>query len=157
MAWLTVTEYICVTNDHGYDPLVISTYLSFPHSWLITGFVTRVIWRMSLVEKELLALLKNMSSPLGFSGVRVARPLGFCMVFCRSLFVHFPSTIVVSLLLFIDSGYPFGIFLHIAEMMMMSAFIAPTCLAAISIVLADKNKSSRVNMIQGQQVFALTH
>jgi hypothetical protein len=31
---------ICVTNDHGYVPLV-NTSRSFPHSWLITRFVTR--------------------------------------------------------------------------------------------------------------------
>ena len=28
---------ICVTNDHGYVPLVVNTSRSFPHSWLITG------------------------------------------------------------------------------------------------------------------------
>jgi hypothetical protein len=33
---------ICVTNDHGYVPLVVSTSRFFPHAWLITGFVTRV-------------------------------------------------------------------------------------------------------------------
>jgi hypothetical protein len=32
---------ICVTNDHGYVPLVVNTSRSFPHSWLISGFVTR--------------------------------------------------------------------------------------------------------------------
>jgi hypothetical protein len=31
---------ICVTNDHGYGPLVVNTSWSFPHSRLITGFVT---------------------------------------------------------------------------------------------------------------------
>jgi len=30
---------ICVTNDHGYVPLVVNTSRSFPHSWLATGFV----------------------------------------------------------------------------------------------------------------------
>jgi len=46
--WLTITEYlnICITNDHGYMDmfhlLVVSTFRSFLHSWLITGFVTRV-------------------------------------------------------------------------------------------------------------------
>jgi hypothetical protein len=32
---------ICVTNDHGYVPFV-NTSRSFPHSWLITRFVTRL-------------------------------------------------------------------------------------------------------------------
>ena len=32
---------ICITNDHGYVPLVVNTFRTFPHSWLITGFVTR--------------------------------------------------------------------------------------------------------------------
>jgi hypothetical protein len=33
---------ICVTNDHGYVPLVVKISRSFPHSWLITGFVIRL-------------------------------------------------------------------------------------------------------------------
>ena len=40
--------------DHGYVPLVVSTSLSLPHSWLITGFVSRLTLRGSLAEKELL-------------------------------------------------------------------------------------------------------
>ena len=44
---------ICVTNDHGYVPLVANTTWSFPHSWLITGFVTRLIRRVPLEEQEL--------------------------------------------------------------------------------------------------------
>ena len=39
---------ICVTNDHGYIPLVVNTSRDFPHSWLITGFVTRLTWRAPL-------------------------------------------------------------------------------------------------------------
>jgi hypothetical protein len=62
---------ICVTNDHGYVPLFVNTSRFFPHSWLITGFVTRLTRRVSLVEQELLTLP-------GFSVI--------CM-FCRSLFV----------------------------------------------------------------------
>ena len=33
---------ISVTNDHGYVPLVVNMSRSFPRSWLITGFVTRL-------------------------------------------------------------------------------------------------------------------
>jgi len=32
-------QNICIKNDHGYVPLVVNTSRSFPHSWLITGFV----------------------------------------------------------------------------------------------------------------------
>ena len=78
---------ICVTNDHGYVPLVVNTSQSFPSSWLITGFVTRLTRRVSLVEQELLTLSQHMSSPPVFSGVRVTRSLVFCVVLCRSLFV----------------------------------------------------------------------
>jgi hypothetical protein len=41
---------------------------------------------MLLVEKELLTLPEHASSPPVFSGVRVAQPLVFCEVFCKSLF-----------------------------------------------------------------------
>ena len=54
---------ICVTNDHGYVPLVVNTSRSFPHSRLITGFVTRLTRRVSLVEQELLTLPEHLSSP----------------------------------------------------------------------------------------------
>jgi len=42
--------------------------------------------QVSLVEQELLTL-PNLSSPSDFSGVRFARSLVFCVMFCRSLFV----------------------------------------------------------------------
>ena len=44
---------ICVTNDHGYVPLVVNTSRSFPHSRLITRFVARLIRLGPLVEQEL--------------------------------------------------------------------------------------------------------
>jgi hypothetical protein len=72
---------ICVTNDHGYVPLVVNTSLSFPHSWLITGFVTRLKPLVPQVEKELSTLPENLSSPLIFSGVRVTRSLVLCVCF----------------------------------------------------------------------------
>ena len=71
---------ICVTNDHGYVPLVVSTIRSFPHSWLITGFVTRLTRWVSLVEKELLTLAEFLSSAPAFSGVRVTRSLFYMKV-----------------------------------------------------------------------------
>ena len=47
----------------------------------------------------------------GFSGVCVARSLVFCVVFCRSLFVLFPSAIMFSVLIwFSDSANSFDNF-----------------------------------------------
>ena len=51
------TLEIVFTNDHAYVPLVVNTSSSswsFPRSWLITGFVTRLTRQVSLVEQELL-------------------------------------------------------------------------------------------------------
>ena len=86
---------ICVTNDHGYVPLVVSTSRSFLRSWLIIGFVTRLTRRLSLVEQELLTLSENLSSPPVFSGVRVNRSLVLylcfvdrCLSFCTFSFGH---------------------------------------------------------------------
>ena len=64
-----------VTNDHGYVPLVVNTSRSFPHSRLITAFVTRLTRRVPLVEQELITLPEHLSSPPVFSGVRVTRSL----------------------------------------------------------------------------------
>jgi hypothetical protein len=80
---------------HGYVPLVVNTSRSCPHSWLITGFVTRLTRRVPLVEHELLALPEHTSSSLGFSGVRVPRSLVLyvyfvdrCLFFCTFSFNH---------------------------------------------------------------------
>ena len=80
MNWLTV---ICVTNDPGYVPLVVNTSRSFPHSRLITGFVSRLTRRVPLVEQE------HPSSPPGFSWVSCYSIFSFMCMFCRSLFVLF--------------------------------------------------------------------
>ena len=86
---------ICVSNDHGYVPLVVNTSRSFPHSRLITGFVTILTRRVPLVEQELLTLPKHLSSPPVFSGVRVTRSLVLyvcfpdrCLSFCAFSFGH---------------------------------------------------------------------
>ena len=77
---------IGVTNGHRYVPLV-NISRSFPHSWLITGLVTRLTRQVPLVEQELLTLPEHLSSPPIFSGVRVTRSLVLCVMFCWSLFV----------------------------------------------------------------------
>jgi len=69
---------------------------SFPHSWINTGFVTRVTRRMSLVQQELFTLSEHMSSPSILSRVRFGRSLVFCVVFCRSLFVLFCLAILLA-------------------------------------------------------------
>ena len=102
-----------VTNDHGYVPLVINTSLSFPHSWLVTEFVTRFSRRVPLVEQELLTLQDYPSSPSVFSGVHVTWSLVLCVCLvdrCSS-FCTFPLAIMLSILFrYTDSYYPFGIF-----------------------------------------------
>jgi hypothetical protein len=70
-------------HDSGYVILVV---YSFPHSWPITGFVTRLTQRMSLVEQELFALPWNLKSPPVLSEVSVTRSLVLCIMFYRSLF-----------------------------------------------------------------------
>ena len=82
----------CVTNDHGYVPLVINTSQSFPHSRLITGFVTRLKRRVPLVEQERLTLPEHLSLPPVFSGVRVTRSLVLYVCFvdrCLSFGIFF--------------------------------------------------------------------
>ena len=93
------------TNDHGYVPLVVNSSRSFPHSRLITGFVTRLTRRVPLVEKELLILPEHQSSPPVFSGVRVTRSLDLYACFvdrCLS-FVLFSLAIVLSVLRYTNS------------------------------------------------------
>ena len=86
---------ICVTNYHGYVLIVVNTSRSFPRSWLITGFVTKLTRRVSLVEQELSTLPEHLSSPPVFSGVHVTRSLVLyvcfvdrCLSFCTFSFGH---------------------------------------------------------------------
>ena len=105
-----VINFVYVTNDHRYVPLVVSTCRFFSRSWLIT----RVTRQVSLVDQELPTLLEHLSSLPVFREVHVARSLVFCVMFCRSLFVLmsfiFWSLCCLVLLRFTDSDYPFGIF-----------------------------------------------
>ena len=83
--WLS-TEHLCHKLTTDMYQLVLYTFRSFPHSWLITGIVTRVTLPVLLVEQELPTIPEHFSSPTHFSGVHVTRSLASC-VMCRSLFV----------------------------------------------------------------------
>ena len=83
MTWLTVTtEYLC----HKWPWIYSVNRNHYPHSWLITGFVTRLTRRVPLVEQELLTLPEHLSSSPVLV-VRVAQSLVFCVMCCISLFV----------------------------------------------------------------------
>ena len=98
MTWLTVMEYLC----HKW-PRICSTCRNpsrfFPHSWLITGIVTRLTRRVSLVEQERFVLPELGSCYSIFS---------FICMFYRSLFVllyFFLLAIVLSVLRYTNSDY----------------------------------------------------
>ena len=59
---------------------------------------------MPLLDQELPTLPEHLSSPPGFSGVRVSQSLVLSVMFFRSFFF------VLSVLRFTDSDYPFDIF-----------------------------------------------
>jgi len=96
--------------------LLVITIWSFPRSWLIIGFVTKVTRRVLHMQQALSTLSDQMSSPSDFSGVRGARPLVFSVMFWRSLFVLFPLVTVLSVLLrFTGLDYPFAIFKYFLD------------------------------------------
>jgi hypothetical protein len=68
---------MCLQIVHFYVVGAIHYYL-FSHSLLIIGFVTRVKRRIPLMRWELFILR---SSIPGFSGIRVAQSLVFCVIF----------------------------------------------------------------------------
>ena len=69
------------------------------------------------MEQELSTLPEKLSSPPVFSGVRVTPSLIIFAMFCRSLFVLL--VIVLSVLRFTDSDYPFGIFKLFIQTLLM--------------------------------------
>jgi hypothetical protein len=52
-----------------------------------TGFVTKVTLRVSHVEQEVITLPEHLIFLPNFDGIRAARSLVFCVIFCRLLFV----------------------------------------------------------------------
>jgi hypothetical protein len=72
---------------HGYASFVVISIRTFLHSLLVTWSVIKVIWRVSLLEQELLTIPDHLCFPRDFDFLCVAQSLGFCVVFCRSLYV----------------------------------------------------------------------
>ena len=70
--------YSYVTNDHRYVLFVVNTFWFFPHSWLITIFVTRFTRR---VPPTFIPVL---------SGVRVTRSSVLCVCFVDRYFSFCP-------------------------------------------------------------------
>ena len=56
-----------------------------------------------------------------------------CVIFCRSLFVRFRLAIVLSVLLFTDADYPFGIYklFFTCKLTGILKFTLETCLPAV--------------------------
>ena len=107
--------YLLIRNEEGQNTMEVQFNIqggqntiwhrSFLYSWPITGFVIRLTRRVPLVEQEQLTFPEHPSSVPVFSGVCVTRSLVLCVCFvnhCLSFFA-----IVLSILRFMDSYYPF--------------------------------------------------
>jgi hypothetical protein len=100
----------CVSYDHGYVPLVENISWSFPHSWLITEFVTKSTQRVPLGEQKFRGCVPFGTSEFtpGFMWDSCYSIFGCICMHCISLFVLFRLAILLSVLRF--TVYPFGIF-----------------------------------------------
>ena len=74
----------------------VNTSRSFPHSWPIPEFVTRLTRCVSPVEQEPLSLLEHLGSAPVFSGVRVTRSLVLYACFVDRCFSFFGHCVVCS-------------------------------------------------------------
>jgi hypothetical protein len=98
-SWLFVSRF----------PILKQRLAYFSLSWLITGCSSRLTTqRVSQVDPVLCTLPKHMSSTPVFCLVNVAQSLFY--VYCKSLFVLFYLTIILSVLRLTVTEYPFGIF-----------------------------------------------
>ena len=89
----------------------------------IYSHFARLRRRVPLVEQELFTIPVHLSSPPVFSGVPVTRSLVLCVCFVDS-FCSFRLAIVLSLLRFTDSDYPFGIFKLFLPLFKLSMFFS---------------------------------
>ena len=100
MTWLTVTEYLC--------------HICRKHFSVLSSFMTyhRVCNYINTTGATSGARTDHpsghLSSPPLFSGICVTRSLVLYVVFCRSSFDLFILIIVLSVLRFRNSDYPFG-------------------------------------------------
>jgi hypothetical protein len=111
--------YLLIRNEGGQYTI---WHWSFFHSWPITGFVIRLTRRLPLVEQEQLTFPEHPSSVQVFSGVCVTRSLVLCVCFvnhCLSFFA-----IVLSILRFMDSYYPFRLW-HLETLLKKSCYSFP--------------------------------
>ena len=102
-------------NNQEYVPLAVNTSRSFPYSWLITGFVTRITRRVPKVEQELLTLPEHSSLLPVFSEVRVTRSLILCACFVDRCLFSCPFSVghcVVCSPILITSFSGYGFFKH---------------------------------------------
>jgi hypothetical protein len=116
--WETITvsciqfklaEWLHITISYHYlfmfDPFIVITIRSFPHSWLITGFITRVTWPVPLVEHDLLTHPEQVSYPPFFrclSRVRVTHVVKLHVFSCEVRYdVRVKTMFASSLLLFV--------------------------------------------------------
>ena len=128
--WLTDTEYIFVINV----PFILIVIESLPHSYYITGYVTRGTRKMPLVKQELLTLLEHLRSPqfvvwfvllnLEFSVYCfVDHCLSFWSLYCLS-FGH-----CIVCLLVIVLSVPFGHCIVCLLVIVLSVFWSLYCLS----------------------------
>jgi hypothetical protein len=82
----SVTEYFF----HENVPLVVRIILSFPHSWFITVFVTRLSRRLPVMKHYVISLSQHTPEfSLSLCRLCVAQPSVLCIAFCSSLLVLF--------------------------------------------------------------------
>jgi hypothetical protein len=105
---------------------IFTHHMICPWSFLVTRVIARNIKRYNNTESHILFLWPITNKPRSrntkfklsnqkcFSGVRVARSLVFCVMFCRSLFVllsfFFLVIVLCVLIRFTASDYPFSIY-----------------------------------------------
>ena len=86
MNGIQIHNFQDLDDPYNYVPLVVNTFRSFPHSWLMTMFVTIVTWWVPLVEQEILTFRSTWVHP-GFYRGSCYSIFSFMGNVCRSLFV----------------------------------------------------------------------
>ena len=87
---------------------------------------------MPHVGQEMLALPVHPSSPPVLIGIRVARSLVSCVMFCRSLFVRFLLASVLSVR-FTASAYPFGVLVNSSIFSTKDCYVSVQCIGQLGL------------------------
>ena len=129
-------------------PFVVITIRSFPHLWLVNGFITIVTGLVSHMEQELLIFPEQLSS-------LQARYLVFYVMFYGSLFVPLSFFVWTLYCLFFSTPSMYGLSISKLSLVFVLSLIFRTCVFDSSFCSVERMCTAPYNLCYRPLLFTL--